>query len=574
MVQTLRKDLPYALALQEDEICQGTELLPFGRTPTAWSTCHLSCPDALTLRGAQITASFTLSTLAVEELLPGMEQPPVYKPVMRRLPPPPPPVRDVFVEQAAWEYWNGAAWRPVPETAPHGGCFRLQESGAVSVEMSFPWPEDVSPCQVQGEDGVWLRWRLLRLEGDGWLPRRVHVPVVTGLRFTARLEGDPVSVSVRNGLGTEFTPYTEVRRPLFLPLGTDRDCWWLGFDRPPTGDTLRLYLDLRGQSPGGRFTAWEGLEGDGLRPLALKDGTDGLRHEGFLTMREMRGGLSCRYQQRLWWLCLREETGDLARSGSWPRLTAAVCGAVPIQADGADRCESGETLLPLRGGALSGVSFTESFGGYAEEGDEARLLRVRRSRHDLGRMVSYQDVSHLICGRLRDIRRIHSIYDQQTVTIGVLMWDLPHHAAAFALRKPDILRLLERDSALPTLGMEVSVREPCFYPVNVTAWVRAKDGQSARTLRAVLQDALRAFLQPCSGHFHGKGWQLGYLPTDEQLRGCLQLAAPEAQLQKLLVTATLPNGRELSCAQVGDPFALPVNGVHIIHLLGEEEPYA
>lgn len=572
-VHALRQDIPYTLAIREDETCQERELLPFGRIPTPWSTCHLGCSDALTLRGARMTISFALSTLPVEELLPGMEQPPVYKPVMRRLPSPPPTIRDVYPEQVIWEYWNGMAWRTVPETASYGNCFRLQESGIVSVELSFPWPKDASPCQVQGEDGLWLRWRLLRLEGDGWLPRRIHTPVVTGLHFTALLESDPVAVTVRNGLEPEFVPYTETHCPLFSPLGLDRDCWWLGFDHPPASDSLQLYLALRGQSSGGRLTAWEGLEGDTLRPLKLKDGTDGLRHEGFLTIQDIRGGLSHHFQQQHWWLCLKEESGSLAESGSWPQLTAAVSDIVPILADGTDRCEKGETLLPLRGGTVSGVSFTESFGGCPEEDDKALLRRARCSRHNLGRMVSYQDVSHFLCGRLRDIRRIHCVCDQQTVTVGVLMWDLSHHAAAFALRKPDILRLLEQYSALSMLGLEITVREPCFYPVNVTAWLRRKDSQSPATLYPILQEAFHTFLQPCSGHFHERGWQLGYLPTDAQLRGCLQLAASAVTLQKLLVTVTLPDGRELPCSQVRDPFALPVNGVHTIHLLGEEEAY-
>jgi len=566
-LRTERRDLPPALAWDGEGPCAGESWLPFGPAPEPWRTCCLSCPDALSLRGAGITVRFVLSLREREELLPGMEREPEYRPVMRRLPAPPPPVRDVWADQVLWEYWNGRVWLPVPGTEGYTGSFVLRERGAAEIEARFRWPEDAAPCEEGGRDGLWLRWRIGRAEHSGWLPRRCHAPEVTGLRFSARLEDAPVSLSVRNQAGEEFHPIEDPRRPLFPPVSPEGECWWLGFDRPPSGALLRLYLALQNRVPGGTLSAWEGAEGGRVRPLTLKDGTGGLAHSGVITLNDIQGDLSVRFGLSRWWLCLRDDSGRLSRGRQFPCLEALACGAVLLQAEGGGPCQRGEPLSPLRGGPLRAVTLTEGFGGSAAEGQAELLRRARALRHHRGRCVSAADVEELVCTRLRDVLRTRCVREGDTLHVAALMRDASCHEAAFARRREEIRRLLERESALPALGLRIAVREPVFFSVGATVWLRPTEDMPVETVRRVAREALDRFLDPAEGHFQGTGWQIGRLPGSMEARNYLQASLPDTVIVKLLLTATAPDGRETDCAQVDSPYALPLSGTHTVHLV-------
>lgn len=569
-LHTERPELPLDLAWDGDGPCAGARWLPFGDVPDPWRACCLSCPDALTLRGARLTVRFTLSMRERVDPLPGMEQEPEYRPIMRRLPPPPPPVRDVGADQVLWEYWNGHVWLPIPGTERYTGVFSEQERGAELVEAQFRWPEDAAPCEEGGQAGLWLRWRVGRAEHSGWLPRRCHAPEVTGLQFSALLEDAPVSVSVRERTEAAFRPLENPLAPLFQAIRPEGSCWWLGFDRPPSGQLMRLYLSLQNRVPGGKLSAWEMTEDGREHMLTLEDGTQGLSHSGVIALNDIQGRWSSRFGLRRWWLCLRDDSGRLARGRQFPRLVRLACGAVRLQAEHGEPCGEGEPLSPLRGGTLRAVTLTEGFGGAAPEDQAALLRRARALRHHLGRCVSAADVNELICTRLRDVLRTRCVREGDTLYVAALMRDVSCHAAAFALRKDAIRRLLERDSALPTLGLDITVREPVFYPVQAMVWLRPTEDVPVETVRRMVREALDRFLDPAGGHFHGAGWRIGRLPTEMEARNYLQAGLQEAAVVKLLLTATAPDGRELDCARITDPYALPLPGNHTVHLIGKE----
>lgn len=569
-VRVERRELPLDLAWDGEGPCVGENWLPFGEVPEAWRTCCLSCPDALSLRGARLTVRFVLSVQEREELLPGMDQEPEYRPIMRRLPTPPPPIRDVWASHVLWEYWNGRIWSPIPGTEQYTGSFASQGPGAVQAEAQFLWPEDAAPCEVGGQTCLWLRWRIGRAENSGWLPRRCHAPEITALRISALLEDVPVSISAHGSSEDVFLPVADSRAPLFSPVTPEGDCWWLGFDRPPSGMLLRLYLALQNRAPGGTLSAWEGADGGRERPLTLKDGTDGLSHSGVMTVNGIQGSWSVRFGLRRWWLCLRDDSGRLAQGRRFPNLEKLACGAVRLQADSGGQCQKEEPLSPLRGGTLRAITLTGGFGGSEPEDQAALLRRARAFRHHQGRCVSALDVDELICGQMRDVLRTCCVREGDTLYVAALLRDAACHEAAFAQREDQIRRLLEHDSALPALGLNIVVREPVFFSVGATVWLRPVEDVPVETLRREVCEALNQFLNPAKGHFHGAGWQIGCLPTEMEARNYLQASLPDAAIIKLLLTATAPDGRELDCSQVDNPYALPLSGTHTVHLIQKE----
>ena len=540
-------------------------LLPFGGLPEVWRSCCLSCPEVLSLRGAALTVRFAVSFTVREDALPGLEEP-EYRPIMRRLPPTPPEPHTLFAEVTVWEYWNGAAWLPLSDTAAVSGCFAPQGTDTVQIEARFRWPSDAAPCEVQGQPGFWLRWRVRQASGMGWLPRRVHVPEVSGVSFSAVLQDDPVSVTHRNGLEAAFTPAE--REPLFPAVGGDAEEWWLAFE-PPPADPLRLCLTLARGGCGGMLSAWEATQ-CGLRPLRMEDGTDGLRRSGMISLSGLSGICSERFGKTAWWLCLRDESGALSRARQRPLLAGLACGAVRLRAEGNDTCTAGEPLLPLRGGMLRGTCLTDGFGGCPPETDESLVRRLRQGRSHLGRAVTAHDLEWLACGELRDLVQLRCIREGDTLLVGVLLRDTECHAAAFALRAETVVGLLRQASPAEALGLDLRVREPSFYPLDLSLWVQS-GAISYQTSHSVLIKVLARFLHPVTGNFHGRGWRMGSLPTQDQLCSCIQAALPGVRVIRLLITARTPDGRETDAAQIHDPFALPLNGSHHIHALGKGE---
>ena len=200
------------------------------------------------------------------------------------------------------------------------------------------------------------------------------------------------------------------------------------------------------------------------------------------------------------------------------------------------------------------------------------LRRARALRHHWGRCVSAGDAEELICTRLRDVLRIRCVREGDTLSVAALMRDVSCHAAAFALRKDEIRRLLERESALPGLGLRIAVREPVFYPVSAMVWLRPAEELPVETVRRRVCEALDRFFHPAAGHFQGQGWRIGSLPNEMEARNYLQACLPDLSIIKLLLTAAAPDGRELDCALVEDPCALPLPGVHTVHLTQKGGP--
>ncbi len=566
----LRTDRPDCLpeaVVTESGVAEEDPLLPFGKRFSPWSCCYIACFQALSLGRGQVVLTWTRTFRLVEDKALEADREQRYRPVMRQLPQEPPPVRDVYADLTAWEYWDGHGWRPVPGAGIWTRVFSDGEpgnAGPVRVEARFSWPEDAAPCEIQGIRSFWLRWRLLSCEGAGGLPARYHVPEITRLRLTAGLSEAEAVVERRSGLETEFFPLSGKRKVLFPDFTGAWDSWWLGFDRSPGGSALSLYLSLKGRTQGGLFSAWEALPAGGEAPLALRDGTDGLAHSGPMILEGMRGVRSIRFGHKRWWICLRDESGSAGWSGRHPLLAGLDCGAVLLRALGEDKCTAGDSFLPLQGGPVSGIALTESFGGVSGETDQELTLRVRGERHHLGRAVSALDVGQILCSALRDVSRVHCLRDRSVLQVCVLMRDTARHAAAFQLRKEEIRQILVQSGALSALGLEVRVREPCFYPVHVMAWVRTSPETGFEETRRLLAQALDRFLDPALGGFGGTGWQIGTLPDAGQLRVCLRAAVPDAVLMKVISTVSSPDGGEREAGSVQDPFALPAGGSYTI----------
>lgn len=568
-VSAKRDPMPYQTALCEEAAVTAGDFHPFGFRLEPWRTCYVCCPDAFSLRGAQVTISYTLSESVREERFPGTDQPPVYRPVMRRLPTPPTPPCDVYAQSVLWEYWNGNIWLPIPDMQTILSDFSTEGISEKRIQHQIRWPADAQPCEVQGQRNYWLRWRVTQTDDSGTMPRRIHVPEVRQFCSEAILESAPVEISIGSGLTTQFQRWHgNADAPFFPALGPEKDGWWLRFDRTPYGESLSLFVALTGRTAGTQLTAWESTP-EGLHPLMLEDGTDGLRHSGLLRLTDMRFTQTEQFGQNGWWICFRDENGVLSRGKVFPLLSGLYAGAVCLQAISEDTCVCGESALPFQGGAISGVILTNSFGGAPLESDDEILSRARLRRHHLGRGVSASDMAQLIREQFHDVLQAHIVREENRIAVTVLMRDAHQHSAAFSRRKKDIVHLLMTKTVIPTLGLAVEVREPNFYPISAMIWIRTAPNCDFQTDSEAVRCALTQFLNPVTGGFQGNGWRIGKLPESMELQNYLRNCLPSLKVMKILLTTVTPQGAELDYAQVRDPLALPVSGNHTIRAVKE-----
>lgn len=567
-VDCLRQERDYTCAICEEDVSAQGTFLPFGRDLGLWRCCYLACPDVLAMPGARITLQGSVDFLLLEEKLPGDQEPPEYRPIMRHLPAPPAPVQEVTLPWVAWEYWNGAFWLPLSEIQHMGSCF--EDQGSIRpLNVSFLWPEDAVPCQVEGQSNYWLRWRITQSGGNGFLPRRLHLPQVEKLSFGAALVGAPVLISLYDGRDNTFLPWTEGSGTPFFPLPASLpDQWWMAFDRPPSGDTLSLFLNFSGKVEGSILSAWESTPA-GLRPLALEDETEGLSHSGMVRLGGIAGQPTCRFGRQGWWLCLRDE-GHLAQAKVFPALTGIYPGSVCLEAAGDDNAETGEIALPLHGGPVTGTILTHGFGGVPPERDGELLLRARQRQHHRERGISALDLEQLLRDHFRDVVRTRSKRTGSEIQVAVLLRDLHQHSLAFGRRRTAILQLLSESTALPTLGFSFTVRQPNFYQVSVTLWLRPVPGADSQTRQEAVRRAVEQFLHPVTGKFRGDGWWFGEMPHQQELRNYLRDRLPEVQPIKILLSARTPKGLTMDCSKVQDPFGLPVPERILVHTLEKE----
>ncbi len=120
---------------------------PFSEEPKYDYTLYLSSPDIFTKEDSEIIIDTDLADPSVVER----------------------PVASSDLE-LLWEYFNGKKWVELGTTSPSGvsrpaGKFNFTDSTLAfthSGEIKFDRPEDMKPTQVNGQDGFWVRCRLIK----------------------------------------------------------------------------------------------------------------------------------------------------------------------------------------------------------------------------------------------------------------------------------------------------------------------------------------------------------------------------------------------------------------------------
>lgn len=208
--------------------------------------------------------------------------------------------------QLSWEYWNGAGWLGIRGLEDGTGNFLR------SGEVAFRVPADLEAVEVAGQEGFWIRARLVSgdfgrevfsvVETETDPETTVHEvrstkegidpPLIRELTisYVLAVPQRPRHCVTRNNLtfldqtaacntpGKHFAP--------FLPLEDPSKTVYLGFEKPLSGGPIGILFaaaERRTEEADAPKMVWSVRSGNAWKDLRAEDGTSALTRQGVLT---------------------------------------------------------------------------------------------------------------------------------------------------------------------------------------------------------------------------------------------------------------------------------------------------
>lgn len=219
-----------------------------------------------------------------------------------------------------------------------------------------------------------------------------------------------------------------------------------------------------------------------------------------------------------------------------------------------------------------------AYGGCDGHTEEAYAASVRNLLRTRGRAVTEQDFFDLISSVSYGVRRIRVLpgvtplgqRDERAITVALLIEEYEKGGHIFSAVRDTIREKLLASSGILPQGRTLMLCQPRFVRFSVRVWLECgPDGDPYELQQQTLAD-IRAFLDPLTGGYDGDGWEIGTLPTRPQLLAWLGQRRPGILIARMALSAR-SRGREYPvdeklAAAVQSPFAMAVNGEHIVYV--------
>lgn len=217
--------------------------------------------------------------------------------------------------------------------------------------------------------------------------------------------------------------------------------------------------------------------------------------------------------------------------------------------------------------ALTGGSDREPF-------QEAVMRSTAAVRHQ-GRAVTARDFEDLARSASRSIRRVRCFAGLDmagrelsgAVTLVVVRDPGSRSETQFETVRDQVrAALLNRVSSELWERDCLFIREPEFAELQIRAEVGVSGDGGVFRMKKMIQDRLRDFLDPLTGNFHQKGWEIGTLPDRAQIQNAIAGVPGVLTVKKLYLKAYTCRGgerREEDLERLAvSPYVLPLSGRH------------
>ncbi len=253
-----------------------------GRRPAAYNLCYLRSDQVFSKRGARVDLRLDIVSIVTDppDTAPQYQfnQRVIDKRDAVTVTP-----DDVYVEQVAWEYYNGAGWRALKVTGDQNPFSGKKEG---PLELVFDVPEDLEPVEVNAQEGCYIRARVVYIANEFSPVPRWVVPFLRGADCAwsyPRVMPADWCQAENNGERTRLEDVSQVAQlglEALIALEDTPAAMYLCFDRSPNAMPLSLYFDVAGRArleDKLRFEAWTGSR---FEPVRWVDLTRNLLHPG------------------------------------------------------------------------------------------------------------------------------------------------------------------------------------------------------------------------------------------------------------------------------------------------------
>lgn len=220
---------------------------------------------------------------------------------------------------------------------------------------------------------------------------------------------------------------------------------------------------------------------------------------------------------------------------------------------------------------------THTAGGCDQETFDQAIRRGGAILRHGDRAVTARDFESLALEATRSIARVRCFPNRDDrgekrpgwVTLVVLLHDYAQGADLFPTVRLQVLEHLTARCGGNLAALErLGVIMPQFLELCVKVELTVGDFNQVFAVREEIHRRLDSFLDPMTGNFDGKGWAVGRIPNDTQLRNCLSSVRGIRFLRQVSAAAFLETGfgpTEVDPTQLKNGlFALPRSGRHNI----------
>ena len=263
--------------------------LPFTDTISLYDDCYICHDNYFSKAGAKIDISFDLSlgehkvsyTMEqVEESLKIIKRKP--KTVTHDIP------GDCYVEEVAFEYFNGTGWKKLPVISDMRGMFSTEDSTG-RCEISFICPDDWVEQTTGPYEGRCIRMQVTKAENCYMRPCIHHYPEIKNLMIAYSYEDEYVDGErAETIIGTSRREITDKLKSddgymTFLAGSYTEDALYLGFSKPMESGPVSILFSLSDSMEyEGLKCRFEYVASDGFRPMKVLDYTQEFTHSGVI----------------------------------------------------------------------------------------------------------------------------------------------------------------------------------------------------------------------------------------------------------------------------------------------------
>ncbi|WP_054741100.1 baseplate J/gp47 family protein [Cellulosilyticum ruminicola] len=218
----------------------------------------------------------------------------------------------------------------------------------------------------------------------------------------------------------------------------------------------------------------------------------------------------------------------------------------------------------------------EAFGSSDFESMEATLKRMARYLMHRDKMVTTKDYEMVVRDYTSDICRVKCLVqindqghqEENAMTIVVLLKEYAKGSHVFLGYKDNLEKYILARSNLNIRGIKLYLREPLFIKLSVRIWVTTRDMESAYEYQNTIKEAIDRFINPITGHFDGKGWEIGVLPQKRQLEAHLRGMHLECEIHNMIFTMSILKEDKWVQREIEDlkneRFCIAISGTHEI----------